>query len=151
MTELSPRTFPPEVVRHHRTRSSPDELHKRQTEASDMLAAGFASAEVASQLAEKHKVSRRTAQRWVLEGLKDLTLSSNNDSDVNSFELAQLRLLSMKLYRQALDTNNLNAGVGALKELRELAKLSGYQFAPQLWDKALGSAMADDLPVPWLD
>ena len=66
-------------------------------------------------------------------------------------ELAQLRLLAMRLYRQSVDAGNFNAGVGALKELRELAKLSGYQFGPQLWDTALGSAMTSDLPGDWLD
>ena len=57
----------------------------------------------------------------------------------------------MRLYRQSVDAGNFNAGVGALKELRELAKLSGYQVGPQLWDKALSSAMTSDLPVDWAE
>jgi len=137
------------AVKRPRTRSSATALQKRQADAADLLAAGFASAEVASQLAAKHKVSRRTAQRWVLVGHKALSLAGNGDSAWDCFELAQLRLLAMRLYRQSVDAGNFNAGVAALKELRELAKLSGYQFGPQLWDKALGSAMSSDLPVDW--
>lgn len=151
MPDLSPRTSPPELVRYRRTRCSVPDLEKRQGEAADLLAAGFASAEVTSQLAAKHQVSRRTAQRWVLEGHKALSLAGNGDSAWDCFELAQLRLLAMRLYRQSVDAGNFNAGVGALKELRELAKLSGYQFGPQLWDKALGSAMSSELPVNWPD
>jgi hypothetical protein len=139
------------AAKRSRTRSSVTDLQKRQGEAADLLAAGFASAEVTSQLAAKHQVSRRTAQRWVLEGHKALSLAGNGDSAWDCFELAQLRLLAMRLYRQSVDAGNFNAGVGALKELRELAKLSGYQFGPQLWDKALGSAMSSDLPVDWAE
>ena len=139
------------AAKRSRTRSSVTDLQKRQGEAADLLAAGFASAEVSSQLAAKHQVSRRTAQRWVLEGHKALSLAGNGDSAWDCFELAQLRLLAMRLYRQSVDAGNFNAGVGALKELRELPKLSGYQFGPQLWDKALGRAMSSELPVNWPD
>ena len=118
------------AAKRSRTRSSVTDLQKRQGEAADLLAAGFASAEATSQLAAKHQVSRRTAQRWVLEGHKALSLAGNGDSAWDCFELAQLRLLAMRLYRQSVDAGNFNAGVGALKELRELAKLSGYQFGP---------------------
>ena len=139
------------AAKRSRSRSSVTDLQKRQGEAADLLAAGFASAEVSSQLAAKHQVSRRTAQRWVLEGLKDLSLAGHGNNAVDSSELAQLRLLALRLYRKSVDAGNFNAGVGALKELRELAKLSGYQFGPQLWDTALGSAMTSDLPGDWLD
>ena len=139
------------AAKRSRTRSSVTDLQKRQGEAADLLAAGFASAEATSQLAAKHQVSRRTAQRWVLEGLKDLSLAGHGNNAVDSSELAQLRLLALRLYRKSVDAGNFNAGVGALKELRELAKLSGYQFGPQLWDTALGSAMTSDLPGDWLD
>ena len=87
----------------------------------------------------------------MLEGLKDLSLAGHGNNAVDSSELAQLRLLALRLYRKSVDAGNFNAGVGALKELRELAKLSGYQFGPQLWDTALGSAMTSDLPGDWLD
>ena len=139
------------AAKRSRSRSSVPDLQKRQGEAADLLAAGFDSAEVSSQLAAKHQVSRRTAQRWVLEGHKALSLAGNGDSAWDCFEMAQLRLLAMRLYRQSVDAGNFNAGVGALKELRELANLSGYQFGPQLWDKALGSAMSSELPVNWPD
>ena len=151
MTNQQHPSTPPPLVRYRRTRSSATDLEKRQGEASDLLAAGFASAEAASQLAAKHQVSRRTAQRWVLEGLKDLSLAGHGNNAVDSSELAQLRLLALRLYRKSVDAGNFNAGVGALKELRELAKLSGYQFGPQLWDKALGSAMTSDIPVDWAE
>jgi hypothetical protein len=105
---------PPPLVRYRRTRSSATDLEKRQGEASDLLAAGFASAEAASQLAAKHQVSRRTAQRWVLEGLKDLSLAGHGNNAVDSSELAQLRLLALRLYRKSVDAGNFNAGVGAL-------------------------------------
>ena len=94
------------AAKRSRSRSSVTDLQKRQGEAADLLAAGFASAEATSQLAAKHQVSRRTAQRWVLEGLKDLSLAGHGNNAVDSSELAQLRLLALRLYRKSVDAGN---------------------------------------------
>jgi hypothetical protein len=128
---------PPPLVRYRRTRSSATDLEKRQGEASDLLAAGFASAEATSQLAAKHQVSRRTAQRWVLEGLKDLSLAGHGNNAWDSSELAQLRLLALRLYRKSVDAGNFNAGVGPSRSCANwqscLATSSAPSYGTRPW------------------
>lgn len=136
-------------------RSTVAQMQERYETAAELLAAGWAPASVACQLADRYGVTRKQARHYVAQGRAILS-SSYGIGDLCESVLTQTLSQLQTVAVEAQQNGNYPAAVGALRTITRILEISAKLQPYGAVDRALTLAVAapaepnPDPPPDWV-